>query len=154
MWSKDEAKELRMNFWNGFKRYCSRHAVYRKWVLTGVKIKSVQLKFYIDGQKALVLFQIDHKSDLRRYEIYECFQAYRKLMTIDCGEDLKWEEDFDEIGERSISAIYFELRDVNILRQGDWDKIYEFFAVKMPLLEEAYWEYRDAITESLKDTVD
>ncbi len=154
MWSKEEAKELRMNFWNGFKRYCSRHEIDRKWVLKGVKIKSTQLKFYIDGQKALVLFQIDHKNDLRRYEIYERFQAYQKLMLADCGEDLKWEEDFDEIGERPISAIYFELRDVNIFRQSDWDKVYEFFSVKMPLLEEAYWEYRDVITEGLKNTLD
>ena len=75
MWSKEEAKELKINFWNGFKRYCSKHKIYRKWVLTGVKIKSTQLKFYADEQKALVLFQIDHKNDLRRYEIYECFQS-------------------------------------------------------------------------------
>ena len=125
MWSKDEAKELRLNFWSGFKRYCSRHGVYQKWLLTGVKIKSVQLKFYVDEQKALVLFQIDHKSDFRRYEIYECFQAYRKLMTANCGEDLKWEEDFHEIGERPISAIYFELPSVSIFRQSDWNKIYQ-----------------------------
>ena len=58
MWSKEEAKELKINFWNGFKRYCSKHKIYRKWVLTGVKIKSTQLNFYADEQKALVLFQI------------------------------------------------------------------------------------------------
>ena len=58
MWSKEEAKELKINFWNGFKRYCSKHKIYRKWVLTGVKIKSTQLKFYADEQKALVLQRI------------------------------------------------------------------------------------------------
>lgn len=150
MWSKEEAKELRINFWNGFKRYCAKHRIYRKWVLTGVKIKSVQLKFYVDEQKALVLFQIDHKNDLRRYEIYECFLAYRKLMIADCGEDLNWEEEYQGMDERSVSAIYFELSKVNIYNQEDWDKIYAFFAEKMPLLENAYWEYRDLINERLK----
>lgn len=150
MWSKGEAKEHRIEFWNGFKRYCSRHHIYRKWVLTGVKIKSVQLKFYADEQKALVLFQIDHKNDLRRYEIYECFQAYRKLMAESCGEDLKWEEDYPGIGTRPVSAIYFELPDVNLYRPEDQEKIYTFFAEKMPLLEEAYWEYRDLVNERLK----
>ena len=110
MWSKEEAKELKINFWNGFKRYCSKHKIYRKWVLTGVKIKSTQLKFYADEQKALVLFQIDHKNDLRRYEIYECFQSYRKLMAADCGEDLHWDEDYLGMGERPLSVIYFELK--------------------------------------------
>lgn len=151
MWSKEEAKEVRVNFWNGFKSYCSKHKIYRKWVLTGVKIKSTQLKFYVDEQKALVLFQIDHKNDLRRYEIFECFLSYRKLMAADCGEDLKWEEDYYGIGERAVSAIYFELSAVNMYRQEDWDKIYAFFAEKMPLLEGAYWEYRDLITERLKN---
>ena len=41
MWSKEEAKELRVKFWSGFKRYCYKHRIDRRWVLTGVKIKSV-----------------------------------------------------------------------------------------------------------------
>lgn len=150
MWSKEEAKELRMNFWNGFKCYCAEHQIYRKWVLTGVKIKSTQLKFYADEQKALVLFQIDHKNDLRRYEIYECFQSYRKLMAADCGPDLKWEEDYTEMENRPVSVIYFELAGINMYHPDDWEFIYHFFAEKMPLLEDAYWEYRDLITERLK----
>lgn len=152
MWSKEEIKQLRIDFWNGFKRYCSKHKIYRKWVLTGVKIKSTQLKFYADEEKALVLFQIDHKSDLRRYEVFECFMSYRKLMAADCGEDLKWEEDYRGLGERPVSAIYFELLGVNIYHSEDWERIYSFFAEKMPLLEEAYWEYRDLITERLKES--
>lgn len=150
MWSKEEAKEFRVNFWNGFKRYCSGHRIYRKWVLTGVKIKSVQLKFYVDDRKALVLFQIDHKNDLERYRVYECFLSYRKLMAADCGEELKWEEDYTGIDGRVVSAVYFELPDVSIYRQTDWETIYAFFAGKMPLLEEAYWEYRDLINERIK----
>lgn len=150
MWSKEEAKELRVNFWNGFKRYCSAHRIYRKWVLTGVKIKSTQLKFYADTEKALVMFQIDHKNDLRRYEVYECFQAYKKLMTQSCGEDLLWCEDYAGVGDRLVSAVYFELKGVNLYEQMDWEKIYAFFVEKMPLLEEVYWEYRDLITERLK----
>lgn len=150
MWSKEELKEWRVNFWNGFKCYCSKHKIYRKWILTGVKIRSTQLKFYADEQKALVLFQIDHKNDLRRYEVYECFQAYRKLMAADCGEELKWEEDYSGMGERPVSVIYFELQGVNMYCKEDWEQIYAFFAEKMPLLEEVYWEYRDLITGQLK----
>ena len=150
MWSKEEAKELRMRFWNGFKRYCAQHHIYRRWILTGVKIRSTQLKFYADEAKALVMFQIDHKNDFRRYEVYECFQSYRKLMAADCGDDLQWCEDYTGVGDRSVSAIYFELSGVNLYREEDWERIYAFFAEKMPLLEEAYWEYRDLITGRLK----
>ena len=145
MWSKEEAKDMRLAFWSNFKRYCGKNKIYRKWVLTGVKIKFTQLKFYVDTNSAFVLFQIDHKNDLIRYEVYERFQAYRKLWALECGEDLLWEEDFTEIEERRISAIYFKLPGVNVYRKDDWEKIYEFFATKMPLLEEVYWEYRDLL---------
>ena len=118
--------------------------------MTGVKIRSTQLKFYADEAKALVMFQIDHKNDFRRYEVYECFQSYRKLMAADCGDDLQWCEDYTGVGDRPVSAIYFELPDVNLYREEDWERIYAFFAEKMPFLEEAYWEYRDLITERLK----
>lgn len=150
MLSKEEAKELRLNFWKGFKRYCFKNKIDRYWVLTGVKIKSVQLKFFVDNNKALVLFQIDHKNDLRRYEVYECFQSYRKLMAASCGEELKWEEDYRGIDNRPVSAIYFELSGVNVNRAEEWEQIYAFFVEKMVLLEEAYWEYKDLITERLK----
>ena len=45
VFTKEEAKEIRVKFWEGFKRYCKRKHIYRKWVLTGVKIRSTQLKF-------------------------------------------------------------------------------------------------------------
>lgn len=155
MLSKEEVKELRINFWKGFKRYCGKHRVNRHWVLTGVKIKCTQLKFFADREKALVLFQIDHKNPLRRYEVYECFLSYRKLMGESCGGDLKWEEDYSGIDDRTVSAVYFELAGVDVLRAEDWERIYAFFVEKMILLEEAYWEYRDLINERLKgNTVD
>lgn len=153
MLSKEETKQLRLQFWSGFKKYCYKKHIDRRWILTGVKIKSVQLKFFADRAKALVLFQIDHKSELRRYEVYECFYAYRKLMAATCGPDLKWEEDYNGIEERTISAIYFELPQIDILNTADWEKIYAFFVEKMILLEEAYWEYRDLINESLKGKI-
>lgn len=151
MRTKEEARALRIEFWNGFKRYCSRNRIYRKWVLTGVKIRSTQLKFYADGRRALVLFQIDHRSELRRCEVFECFLPYRKLIAAACGEGLKWEESFTGIDDgRPVSAIYFELEGVDLYRREDWERIYAFFADRMPLLEEVYWEYRDLITERLK----
>ena len=153
MLGKEEAKERRVDFWKGLKRYCVKHKIYRKWILTGVKIKSVQLKFYADNGKALVLFQIDHKNDLRRYEVYEIFLSYRKLIAEMCGPDLKWEEDYRGIEENIVSAVYFELEGVSIYNREDWERIYAFFTEKMVLLEEVYWEFRDLINERLKGKI-
>lgn len=152
MFTKEEEKNLRILFWSSFKTYCIKNSNYRKWVLTGVKIKSTQLKFYVDNNKAIVLFQIDHKNDVRRYEVYEAFLPYKKLFTKASGSDLKWNEDFTEIDNRPISAIYFKLDGVNVLRKTDWNKIYAFFIEKMTILEGLYWEYKDVIIEQIKET--
>lgn len=154
MFTKEESKELRINFWNGFKRYCRKHHIHRRWVLTGVKIKSVQLKFFVDEKKALVLFQIDHKNDLRRYTVYECFLSYRKLFGDVCGNELKWEEEYTGIAGQTVCAIYFELPGVNLYNTVDWERVYAFFVEKMPLLEEVYYEYRDLINERMKSAVE
>ncbi len=151
VFTKEEAKEIRVKFWDGFKRYCKRKHIYRKWVLTGVKIRSTQLKFYADREKALVLFQIDHKNELRRFEVYECMLSYQTLFRAACGDDLKWEEEYSGIEGQVISAIYFELQGVNLYRTEDHERIYAFFAEKMPLLEDLYYEYRDLINERLKE---
>ena len=150
MYSKEENKAFTVNFWNNFKRFCKKNRIYRKWVLTGVKIKSTQLKFYADKEKALVLFQIDHKNELRRYEVYEAFYPYKKLWEDVCGPELKWEEEFQGIEGRCISAIYFELKDVNMENPEDSERIYRFFAEKMILLEDLYWEYRDLINSRIR----
>ncbi|PXZ44335.1 MULTISPECIES: DUF4268 domain-containing protein [Sanguibacteroides] len=152
MYTKEEAKAIRIGFWQGFKSYCRKKRIDRRWVLTGVKIKSVQLKFFADDRKALVMFQIDHKNDLRRFEIYECFLAYRKLFAGVCGSELIWEEEYEGVEkDRRVSAIFFELPGVSLYNAGDWEKIYAFFVEKMPLLEELYFEYRDLINARLKD---
>lgn len=151
MFTREERKEARVAFWEGFRQYCRRQRVYRRWVLTGVKIKSVQLKFYVDDRKALVLFQIDHKNVLRRFEVYECFLSYQNLFRQSAGEDLQWEEEYRGIEGQEVSAIYFELPGVNIYRQTDWERIYAFFVDKMPRLEELYFEFRDLINARLKE---
>lgn len=152
MYRKEEARELRMEFWKGFKRYCVRKKANTRWVLTGVKIKSTQLKFFADHQKALVMFQIDHKNALRRYEVYEAFYVYKNLFSEVAGDVLKWEVDYEGIEEHQVSAVYFLLEDVSLYNKDDWEKIYRFFIDKMPLLEQLYFEYRDMINARLKDS--
>ncbi|MDR0982606.1 MAG: DUF4268 domain-containing protein [Culturomica sp.] len=149
MLTKEEAKELREKFWEGFKKYCSSNNIRRRWLLTGIGIRNTQLKFHADADKALVMFQIDHRNDLRRYEIYESFLPYRKLITEQTGNELLWDEDFREIG-RTVSAIYFKLPNVSIYNPDEWAKIYAFFVKKMPILEDIYREYRHPVNENIK----
>lgn len=146
MFSKEEKQAINKDFWEGFKTYCHKHKIKRKWLLTKISIKSTQLKFYADNKKALVLFQIDHKSGEKRQEIYSYFYAFKKLWDKEAGNDLKWCENFDGVEDKIVSAVYFELYGVNILKKEDKEYIYNFFVKKMTILEDIYLEYKEVLS--------
>ena len=149
MFSKEEKQAINTSFWEGFKTYCYKRKIKRKWLLSKISIKSTQLKFYADHKKALVLFQIDNKSEEKRHEIYSYFYAMKKLWDKEAGNDLKWSEEFDEINDIIVSAVYFELTDVNIYNQDDHEKIYDFFIKKMTILEDIYMEYKEVLSHQI-----
>lgn len=146
MFSKEEKQAINKEFWEGFKTYCHKHKIKRKWLLSKISIKSTQLKFYADNKKALVLFQIDNKSEEKRREIYSYFYAMKKLWDKETGCDLKWSENFDGIQNIIVSAVYFELTNVNIYNQDNHEKIYDFFVKKMIILEDIYMEYKEVLS--------
>ena len=145
MFNREEKKEINTKFWAGFKTYCYNKRIKRRWLMSRISIKSTQLKFYADHEKALVLFQIDNKSEEKRKEIYSYFYAFRKLWDKEAGEGLVWAENYDEIEQKTLSAIYFELKGVNMYKKEDYEKIYSFFASKMVILEDIYLEYKDVL---------
>ncbi|HHT02949.1 MAG TPA: DUF4268 domain-containing protein [Bacteroidales bacterium] len=146
MFNREEKKEINTKFWAGFKTYCYNKRIKRRWLMSRISIKSTQLKFYADHEKALVLFQIDNKSEEKRKEIYSYFYAFRKLWDKEAGEGLVWAENYDEIEQKTLSAIYFELKGVNMYKKEDYEKIYSFFASKMIILEDIYLEYKDVLS--------
>ncbi|MFA6200286.1 MAG: DUF4268 domain-containing protein [Bacteroidales bacterium] len=153
MFSKEEKQAINTSFWEGFKTYCHKHKIKRKWLLSKISIKSTQLKFYADHNKALVLFQIDNKSEEKRHEIYSYFYAMKKLWDKEAGNDLKWSENFDGVQNKIVSAVYFELDGVNMLKKDDNEQIYVFFVKKMTILEDIYMEYKEVLSYQISQIV-
>lgn len=149
MFTKEEKKAINKAFWDGFKTYCHKKKIKRKWLLSKISIKHTQLKFYADHKKALVLFQIDNKSEEKRLEVFSYFNAMKKLWDEDAGEGLMWSERFNGIDSNEVSAIYFQLDEVNIYKKEDHEKIYAFFVKKMTILENIYIEYGEVLADQI-----
>ena len=55
MYKKEEIKEIKIKFWDGFKRYSkAKGRKMTSWVLRGTQIKEVQLKFDLNEKGAFV----------------------------------------------------------------------------------------------------
>ena len=61
MFSKEEALQLKKDFWIAFAA-----AYPRKWLLYNTKIKDVTFKFYVDNKKAQFILDIETKDENKR----------------------------------------------------------------------------------------
>eukprot|EP01029_Cantina_marsupialis_P027860 TRINITY_DN774098_c0_g1_i1.p1 TRINITY_DN774098_c0_g1~~TRINITY_DN774098_c0_g1_i1.p1 ORF type:complete len:152 (-),score=22.70 TRINITY_DN774098_c0_g1_i1:221-676(-) len=149
MYTKEEAREVKVKFWDGFKRYSkTKGRKMTSWVLRGTQIKEVQLKFDLNENGAFVLLQIDSKLDSKRISVYEKFEKYKPVISETCGLELKWERDYLIEGFKEVSMIYFQLPGAIVYKKEEWETYYQFLFEKMSILEEAYLDVKEVIQNS------
>lgn len=151
MYTKEEAKNIKIQFWEKFKQYTKEKIGKRRWLLRNISIKYSQFKFDADRNCAIVGLQIDAKKSIKREMVYDTVKAYKIVIEEICGDDLLWEKEYLTEDNRTISMVYYKLDNVNLFRKEDHEKIYDFFIQKMVLLELAYIEIKDSIVQSIKD---
>jgi len=153
MYSREEAKKLRKDFWILFGKRCEivPELQYRKkkWMLYDTKISGVDLKFDIDRFEAWVMIEVNAKDEDRRLEIFETLQKYRIILEEGFENGLEWELCYTrELGEE-VCRIYVMQDGFDIHRQNQWPDIYNFFIENMLKLEQNFLEIRDLLQEEL-----
>ena len=142
MFSKEEAKQVRQDFWTFFgKRYD------RKWTLYNTKIKDVVLKFSMEDSRAIISVDIEHDDELFRHYYFEKFESFKSIMCEEINEDLIFDKAYELKSGKIISRIYIFMDGVKITRKTDWPDVYEFFHENMDKLESFFWEYKDFIED-------
>ena len=115
MFSREEAKEVRQQFWIFFgKRYP------RKWLLYHTGIKDVALKFDFDNKLASVAIECTATDEIDRGYYYEKITSLKKLLLEEISPALIFEENYTLESGKEISRICLEKQDVNIHRKTDW----------------------------------
>ena len=142
MFSKEESRLLREDFWISFGK-----SFPRKWILYDTKIKGLSFKFHFDTKLALVA--LDLEDDLEnRITYWEKLQSLKFILT----EEFLPEAIFDEIyileNGKEISRIYVLLdQKVSIHNKSSWQMVMEFFNDKMILFEDFFFEYKDILKD-------
>lgn len=140
MFSREEAKRVREEFWTNFgKEYP------RKWVLYDTKIKDIQLKFSFTNEKASVSLDITSPDEIIREYYFEKLESLKNILLTEYLPDAEYEADYELPEGKTISRIYTEMRRVNIYRKTDWPLVQDFLYDRMDLLEHFFLEYRDVI---------
>lgn len=142
MYSKEEAKNRRQQFWTMFgKRYN------RKWLLYDTKIKDVHLKFSFEDSRAVVSIDITHDDAFYRDYYFNQLLSLKNIMLEEVSSDLIFDDNYSLKSGKIISRVYVLLEGVKIHKQTDWPQVYEFFYTYMAALEAFFINYKDFIEE-------
>lgn len=141
MFSKQEAQELKKDFWIAFGK-----SFPRKWLLYDTKIKDFSFKFNADQKKAEVSIDIEMKDELFRNAYYEKIWSLENMLREEIG-DVQKDEFYTLENGKVISRIWITKENVSIFNKNTWQEIFEFFVEKMEIFERFFYEYEDYIKD-------
>jgi hypothetical protein len=155
MLSKNEIKQLRLQFWSEFDEYSVRKKKRLrkplKWIMNNTGIKQFKLKFRFDEENATVGMDVETRNLDKRIEVFGKLGRLKTIMESALGQPLIWELEHTLPTGKSISCAYLELKNVNIYRKEDWSVVMDFFYKNMLILEKVYTEYKDYLKYSEGD---
>ena len=143
MFSKEESKKIRQEFWTSFGQEYS-----RKWILYNTKVKQIHLKFTFTRKTAMVSLDVDSEDEIIQSYYFEKLESLKNLLKSEYLPDIVFDAEYELPEGKSVSRIYVQLEDkVSITNRNDWPQVKSFFAENMHQLEMFWLEFRDFITD-------
>jgi hypothetical protein len=142
MYSKEELKQLKKEFWEGFGTYCSLVPALKrrksKFMLYNTKMKGVELKFDATRTGASVILEINLSNPVLRIEKFEQFVRHKSTMEKQFPNGLIWNPSYIRECGTEVSRIYTEKKDIDLHRRIQWLEFYKFMTDEMIKLEKAF----------------
>jgi hypothetical protein len=142
MFSKEESRLLREEFWTSFGK-----SFPRKWILYNTKLKGFSFKFHFNNREAAVV--LDLEDDLEyRIKYWEKLESLKSILKDDFLPDAVFHEIYILDNKKEISRIEVSLdQKVSIHNKNTWRDVMEFFNQNMALFEDFFMEYKDIIED-------
>ena len=147
MFSKEEAKQLREEFWEQFKSMSAARRARKRlpgnWLLAQTGIKALNLRFHVDREVAQVGIDLETRNMDKRIELFEKLESLKKLMEEAMEAPLIWELEYIRENGKSVSRIYLQKEGIDIYNRDTWTEAHKFMYTYMMKLESFFQEYRD-----------
>lgn len=149
MYTREELKQLKKEFWEGFGTYCSQIPALKrrksKFLLYNTKMKGVEMKFDATREGAFVILEINLTDESARLQKYEQFETYKSLMEKQFPQGLIWDFAFVRESGEQVCRIYTHKPGIDLHRRIQWMEFYKFMAEEMLKLEKAFKVVKEAI---------
>ncbi len=146
MFSKEEAKELRLLFWRKLesktRRLPGQKGQAIKWIADRTGVKGLDLRFDVDRTKACVAIEVNASNEDRRLELYQKLEACRTIIEDKFGDPLIWNFFYEKDNGQMVARVYAET-DGDIYNQEKWPDMIYFLIDRMLKLESAFLEVKE-----------
>lgn len=151
MYSKDELKNLKLEFWESFAAFCEVQPYLRgrkkMWTLYDTKVKGVELKFDATRDGAFIILEVNHRGEEARLEMFERLTWYKDTLEMDFPEGLIWDICFVRDTGKQVARIYTSKSGIDFHRRQDWGEFFSFMASQMYLLERNFMSIAEYLRE-------
>jgi hypothetical protein len=147
MYSKDEASQLKQQFWTTFGQYISpqlsAEGLRVNWVNYKTGLKHVYFKMQADKGSASIAIELTHSDPGIRELFFEQFKEFKNILHAALNETWEWElHEKDESG-KTTSRIYKQIDGVSIFNKNDWPALISFFKPRIIALDEFWNDVKD-----------
>lgn len=140
MFSKEDSKRLRQDFWISFGK-----SYPRKWMLYDTKIKHLSLKFHFDLKMAMVSIDIETSDLDQRIKLWEKLVSLKAILINEFLPEAIFHDCYILENQKEISRVYVSITNVSIHNKNTWQETMQFLYLNMTNLENFFVEYKDII---------
>jgi hypothetical protein len=142
MFSRQEASQLRKEFWTAFGTYMkpvpSVEGDKVNWLNYKTGGKDVYFRMNADNQSASVAIEITH-SDTSIQELYfRQFLQVKNMLHESLGEQWTWKLHMCDENGKVVSRIYKEIQGVSVFNKAQWPVLISFFKPRIIALD-LFW---------------
>ena len=142
MYSKDQASQLKQEFWTAFGQYMgpvlSADALRVNWINYKTGVKHIFFKMQADNKLGTISIEIAHPDPELQQLFFEQFETYKTMLNNTLGEEWNWELLTTDDYGKTISRIYKQLTPASIFQKDDWPGLISFFKPRIIALDE-FW---------------
>ncbi|GAB5473069.1 MAG: DUF4268 domain-containing protein [Maribacter sp.] len=142
MFSKEESKKLRQEFWISFGK-----SYPRKWVLYNTKVKGLIFRFHFDLKKAMVSLDVEHPDLEVRIALWEKIVSLRSILKEEFLSSSTFEDCFLLENGKELSRVYVVLNRVSIHNKNTWRETMVFLNQSMISFERFFYEYQEMLSD-------
>lgn len=149
MLTKEEKRNINIQFWDGFQKYMrkfrSSNGRRMNWINYPTDTKFLYVRLEIDKNSARMCFDIQPKDQGVKDIVYEQCQELKVVLESEMKWETNWVEHFETQDGRSIARIYWEIQEVNLYQPETHERIKTFFADRLREFDIFYQEYKEIL---------